>query len=514
MSIIRQWTQSTFFKILTLLFVLLLLSIALLQIEGTIYERGYSQTYAEEELAQTYVGEQTFTPPVLVVPYIEEWDEIERNSVGKEIARYKRNTMHYHTVMADSIHIDGNMTPEPRYRGIFEVQFYQAALTVNGQYPAVDANQFKREHNRSTITPLQPYLTLNLSDIRGLQGKPTTTVNQTTLDFSRAEQGTPRAHHATATAAEALALTAEAVKDSVNNTLKNSAYGAAHGAEKTVETHSAWHTATQRSIDRVLDNELGILRGSLQAPITDQALQDHLAGKPLTMQMTVQFAGQQNLQFLPVAQDTHVQLQSAWQDPSFSGSFLPKQRSISASGFTANWNVSSLITTGDLLQEVDNHFGVKLFQPVNTYTMSERAVKYGFLFVALTLMVVFMVELFRKLNLHPVQYGLVGLGISFFFLLLLALSEKIGFAIAYFSAASATVLLLGSYFTAILKNWKHGMGMAGFVALLYGALYGLLKSQDNALLMGTLLLFGLLATLMLMTRHVDWYALTQRNKEE
>ena len=120
----------------------------------------------------------------------------------------------------------------------------------------------------------------------------------------------------------------------------------------------------------------------------------------------------------------------------------------------------------------------------------------------------FMVELFRKLRLHPVQYGLVGLSIALFFLLLVALSEKLSFWQAYALSACASVALLMAYFSAVLRSVKRGLGLGAFVAVLYAALLGLLASESNALLLGALLTFGMLATLMLLTRHVDWYALS------
>ena len=146
-----------------------------------------------------------------------------------------------------------------------------------------------------------------------------------------------------------------------------------------------------------------------------------------------------------------------------------------------------------------------LAQPVSVYSMSERAAKYGALFIALVLLAVFTTELVKRLRLHPVQYALVGLSIAVFFLLLLALSEKLGFAWAYAAAAGASVLLLAVYFSAVLRGVKRGGALAAYVALLYGALYALLASENNALLLGALLVFGMLSALMLATRHVDWW---------
>jgi inner membrane protein len=129
------------------------------------------------------------------------------------------------------------------------------------------------------------------------------------------------------------------------------------------------------------------------------------------------------------------------------------------------------------------------------------------MFIVVVLTAAFMFELFKKLRLHPVQYALVGLSIALFFLLLVALSEKIAFWQAYTVAACASVALLAIYFSAVLHGWQRGLSLGGFVAVLYAALYGLLASEDNALLLGALLVFGMLAVLMLVTRKVDWYAL-------
>ncbi|RYF77302.1 MAG: cell envelope integrity protein CreD, partial [Comamonadaceae bacterium] len=153
-------------------------------------------------------------------------------------------------------------------------------------------------------------------------------------------------------------------------------------------------------------------------------------------------------------------------------------------------------------------FAVSLAQPVDVYFMAHRAAKYGALIIALVLMGCFMVELFRKLRLHPIQYGLVGLSIALFFLLLVALSEKLSFWQAYALSACASVSLLMAYFSAVLRSARRGLGLGAFVGVLYAALFGLLASESNALLLGALLTFGMLAMLMLLTRNVDWYALS------
>jgi inner membrane protein len=145
--------------------------------------------------------------------------------------------------------------------------------------------------------------------------------------------------------------------------------------------------------------------------------------------------------------------------------------------------------------------------PVNVYSQADRASKYGLLFVLLTFVGFFMFELIKQLPIHPIQYGLVGLALAIFFLLLLSLSEHIAFAWAYLVASMACIGLLGFYLSHVLRSRARGLGFAAMLATLYAALYGLLVSEDNALVLGSGLLFLILAAIMVVTRKVDWYEL-------
>jgi inner membrane protein len=149
---------------------------------------------------------------------------------------------------------------------------------------------------------------------------------------------------------------------------------------------------------------------------------------------------------------------------------------------------------------------VEFIDPVNIYSMTDRALKYGFLFVFLTFAAFFLFEILRSLQIHPVQYGLVGLAQSFFFLLLLSLSEHIGFTASYLIAATATVGVISAYLCSVLQTARRGLLFGGSLGGVYLALYGLLQSEDHALLAGSTLLFGLLALTMLITRKINWYA--------
>jgi inner membrane protein len=249
-----------------------------------------------------------------------------------------------------------------------------------------------------------------------------------------------------------------------------------------------------------------VYRGGLHAVLPAQRLED---GLQLALQL--ELAGSQRLALVPAAGSTRLSLQSSWPHPSFGGRFLPSERQVGVSGFSAQWNVSELASAAaaDAISgkaEMDS-LSVALLDPVNPYVMSDRAIKYGLIFIALTFVTVGLTELLTGRRVHPVQYLLVGLALSLFFLLLLSLSEHLPFALAYAVAAGAAAGLLGHYGSAMLGGWRRGAAFGGGIALLYGALYVLLSREQAALVIGALLLFTVLAVVMALTRRLDWYGL-------
>jgi inner membrane protein len=256
------------------------------------------------------------------------------------------------------------------------------------------------------------------------------------------------------------------------------------------------------------------------------------------VELDMNLLGTQNLSISPIADDNRIDLHSTWPHPSFSGRFLPNERTIDGGGFSAQWQISSLASQahtqvsivgergssssgttaayrGGQPPEVEvpeleriESINIGLVDPVDIYTQADRASKYGILFIALTFVAFMLFELIKRLSIHPLQYLLVGLALAIFFLLLLGLSEHMQFLKAYLIAASACIALQFFYLSGVLKSWLRAAGFAAMLAALYGVLYSLLISEDNALLMGSLLLFGVLSTIMVLTRKVDWYELT------
>lgn len=256
------------------------------------------------------------------------------------------------------------------------------------------------------------------------------------------------------------------------------------------------------------------------------------AGGVLQAEVALDLVGTGDLAFAPVADTTQVALGSNWPHPSFAGRFLPNDHDVNAQGFSAHWQLSALATSapqellnggavcgwGDTTSNGKTRcietFGVSFMDPVSAYVLSDRATKYGLLFIALTFVGVGLVEVLKRLRVHPVQYLLVGSALAVFFLLLVSLTEHIAFAWAYLAASAACTLLLSFYASFVLRGVQAGAVFGAAVAALYGALYLLLQLEQSALVLGSLLLFAVLGAVMVATRRVDWYALMDRLRRE
>lgn len=230
--------------------------------------------------------------------------------------------------------------------------------------------------------------------------------------------------------------------------------------------------------------------------------------------LTLNFNGAEALSLAPVGRDSDITISSDWPHPSFAGAFLPDTREITDQGFTANWTIPHLarplpqVTREDLDRVVrhDTAFGVNFYQPNDFYQKSYRAARYGILFIGLTFLSILLIEGQTGRPTHPVQYILVGLAQSTFFLLMLALAEQMGFGPAYLTAAGATVSLITGFAAMALKLGRRVIVLGLLLSLLYGVLYLILRSADYALLAGSLLTFAAIAGTMYATRNENWYA--------
>lgn len=443
-------------KILMVVGMTILLLVPLMMIRGTIQERQYYRDEAVRTVARSTAGGQALSGPVLVVPYVETIEVEEKNDKGEVIRKVKRDGESGQWVFFPvGMDLRGVIEPRSKFLGLHEVRSYEFESTTIAHFraniPADENPELPKKIGR-------PWLNYGIADVRGLAGVPKLTIGGADVKLERGLGG----------------------------------------------------------------REGSGLHARLAAP---------KAGGEIVLDTRLKFAleGTETLAVAPLAQRNTVVIDSAWRHPQFGGSFTAREKRIDDSGFHAQWEVSALATNAqsqylsgktmptiaDSARAPDGGGGasdldavaVSLVDPVNVYSQADRATKYGILFVLLTFVGFFMFELIKQLRIHPIQYGLVGLALAIFFLLLVALSERIAFGLAYLVASSACIGLLGYYVSHVLRSWLRGLGFATMIATLYAVLYGLLISEDNAMVLGAGLLFLILAAIMVITRKVDWYGL-------
>ena len=241
------------------------------------------------------------------------------------------------------------------------------------------------------------------------------------------------------------------------------------------------------------------------------------SGGDLTLELTLR--GSRRLDVVPVGRQSEVQMDSPWADPSFRGGFLPSQSSVGDDGFDAQWSVphfarrfpqswTSVEPPADLNLALHGaSFGVVFLPALDFYQQVSRCTKYAALFIGLTFGLFFLFEVLNGLRIHAVQYLMVGSAICVFYLLLLSISEHLGFDLAYLAGAAGTAVLITAYSASVLRARRRAWMLAGVLTVLYGTLYVLVQLETYALLLGSVLLFLVLATVMASTRHLDWYTL-------
>ncbi len=240
----------------------------------------------------------------------------------------------------------------------------------------------------------------------------------------------------------------------------------------------------------------------------------------INFSFNVKLQGSESIYFTPLGKTTTVALKSSWDSPSFQGRFVPDEREISSNGFTANWKILDMNRNypqqweGKNYNVIPSKFGVELIKPVGEYQKNMRSIKYSILIIVLIFLIYFFFEILGKFRIHPIQYSFIGLALTMFFVLLLSISEQLGFNIAYFISSLATSAIILIYSASLLKDKKKLGILTGFLALIYGFIYIVLQLEDYALLAGSIGLFFALFAAMFYSRKIDWYNINITGKSE
>ncbi|MDC7954253.1 cell envelope integrity protein CreD [Fusobacterium simiae] len=300
-----------------------------------------------------------------------------------------------------------------------------------------------------------------------------------------------------------------------------------------------------------MEQDLEAMSGTMAAPLITNGISGQLGPEhnsimdkeKIPFEIDIDFRGSRDISILPLGKKNHFEIKSNWKSPSFSG-VLPTERTIDENGFSAVWEVSNLIRNYPQIIDINNDefsdfyqdgvvyseyddettysdnnddgsaiVKVALFDSVTSYTQIYRACYYGILFIGMSLVVVFIFEIVSKKVAHYVQYGVVGFSLVIFYLLLLSLSEHIGFEWSYLISSLAIVIPNSLYITSMTSSKKFGIGMFIFLSGIYAILFSILRMEQYALLTGSLLILAVLYAVMYLTKKADIFQSLENRSE-
>lgn len=434
---------------------LLVAFIAPLAMVGQIInDRAFRSESARNEVIESWGGLAGLSGPYLLVPVSRtEW---QRDENGDPIQRTVTRRV---ILFPESLQVEIDAATEIRSRGIFSVPVFAADTVVTG---AFDRARVAERLPEWTVHWSEAEIGLNVQRLKGLQG-----IDESVVD------------------------------------------GRGVSFEPSGDLGVQWGEAITAALP---------LTGPEGAPAAG-ATGTGAIDSEVDFRIALRMNGGGSISVMPVGRQTEVVIRSDWPSPSFFGSSLPAEREYSEEGFTARWNVSYLsrslpalvvLREGDPGSASTEPFGVQLFQPDNPYARNERSFKYAWLFLIVPFLTFFLFEVIRKRRIHVVQYLLAGSADVVFYLLLLSISEQLVFMAAYLIAAGAITLLLTAYGTTVLRGMREGLLLGAMIGLGYGYLAIVLQSEDYALLLGSVGLFAVLATVMYLTRNIAWFGTEER----
>jgi len=427
-------------KVLFIGFITLVMLIPTFFIINLVNERQMRREEASSEVLKGWGGEQNLGGPVLVVPFL-----VENTLVDEKGVKTLQREMHFAYFLPEQLHIESAMESQTLRRGIFRIPVYQGNLKVQGHFAKPDFSNWNIAADK--IYWDRAFLTLGMSDLRGLRETPKVLWSGVELHFEPGEK---------------------------SGALFDSA----------VRARVPFSNLSDAGYDFAMDLHLGGGKTLNFLPL----------GKDTSVKISANwphpsFGGN----FLPInRQVTDQGFQAEWKVPE------------TARAIPQRWRD----TVPDLYLP-SFAFGVDFILPVDIYQFTTRAAKYAMLFILLTFVAFFLFEVLSKLRIHPVQYLLVSAALCVFYLLLLSLSEHISFGWAYLAATLGTVGLITAYLVTVLQRKSRALLMATILSGLYGYLFTLLRAEDYALLMGSVGLFLIIAAVMFLTRKINWYELDQ-----
>ncbi len=447
---LKHLNKSLIFRFGIISLLVVLMNSPLSMVSHVVDERNQLYSEVLYGIANTWGHTQKLQGPALLIPYTEKFTTIKilTDKDGNE-RKVNNTTYEHHTaiILPEDLKIDADLLSKTLNRGIYDALVYTADLSVTGSFQRPDIASLSNHIDE--IHWDRAWLTLGISDTQAIN-------KVSSLNWESNQQGI---------------------------------------------TNIDFEPGT-----RIVD----AIPSGFHAAIDLSEKDISLADVRYTFSLNIDVNGSQGFYFTPFGKVTDVTIRSDWPHPSFQGNVLPNQRQVEDSGFNANWSVPNLARNYPQLWTLSKQkfnldefsAGVNLFESVSLYSKITRAIKYGSLFFILTYITFLIFELAIGKRLHIVQYGIIGLALSMFYLTLLSMAEHAGFFRAYLSAASLIITMVSLYVFAAIRSIGSTAIIGLLLSGLYYMLYTMLKLEEHALLSGTVLLLVVLAVMMYLTRNI------------
>jgi inner membrane protein len=452
-TLINKILQSITFKGITIVLLILILLIPGAMIQNLIKERQERSHETIQKINDKWSHSQTLCAPLLIVPYTTTKLDNDKKPY------YEEHTLY---ITPKELKINVSLTPEERHYGIYKAILYKSDIHFEGNFSEL-AN-LKIENSNLHFDKAQ--IAIGITDLRGVTQNP---------DFKIGD----KMFKTTVGVVKLFSVSENFVEEEVTR------YGSK-------DPYSSGRNVSGKTLIVNL-KDIGL---------TDTLLQS------LNFDCKMKLNGSSSLNFIPIGQHTSVTINGQWPSPSFIGSFSPES-TIDKKQFNASWNILSFNrdipetwSDNNVANLGDNSFGVNLIETVDHYQQNMRSAKYALMFIALTFIVFFFVEIFTRKPIQFFQYVLVGIALILFYSLLLSLSEQIGFAWAYLVSSAVTILITTVYFHSLIKQKSATFILAGIMLILYAFLYIILQVEDFALLIGSIFLFVILGVIMFVSNKI------------
>ncbi|MGR7812178.1 cell envelope integrity protein CreD [Lacinutrix undariae] len=433
-------------RMLTVGTLVLILLIPLSFINSLITERSFRQQDVVDEINEKWGNEVLVYGPILKIPYNSYSETKTYNEKTKTYYTETQTHINYAYIFPEELKADAKVKSKPLKRGNFESAVYTSDMTFTGNYsiPNLEQKDIKDED----INWEKATIIIKTSNLKGIKNEIKIKLNQNTYAFE-------------------------------TNFYDNS-----------------------NNYSGGLDELESSFISKTDLPLTNIS----------SFNIDMTFNGSKNIKIIPIGKTTTMHMTSNWADPSFTGSFLPNDetKKITKTGFEANWKILHInrAFSQQYLNKIPNlnefAFGTKFMVMVDEYQKSERSSKYGFMVIALTFLIFFLIQTMSKINIHAFQYLMIGIALTMFYTLLVSISEHSNFLKAYLVASISVISLITLYSKSILKTFKFPLFIGASLTALYTFIYVIIQLENYALLVGSIGLFLILAIVMFVSRKIDW----------